>query len=355
MTGPVLPLRGDPLPSSGTMLKGERLPEPCFDHVRRMTDDRGMWEHARYTTPRTEHGYCTDDNARALIVVCREPNQSSELLDLAGTYLAFLRDAQLRNGGFHNRRDRDGSWIDDLGPDDSQGRAIWAVGTAAHRGPAAWIRWEGLEIFERNAGFESPSPRATAFAMLGAAEVLEASGDHQPALRLLELGSERIHPRAEADWPWPEDRLAYDNARIAEALLAAGVWLSDDRLVGEGLRLLEWLVATETREGHFSFAPVGGWGPGEPRPGFDQQPLEAAAMADACARAWFVTGEDMWRERVDLAARWFLGSNDTGTPVYDPRTGGGRDGLTREGTNQNQGAESTLAALSALQKARLVG
>ena len=346
-------MNDEPLPRSQIKLRGERLPEPCFDHVRRMTDDRGMWEHARYTTPATEHGYCTDDNARALILVCREPNRSDDLVDLAGTYIAFIRDAQLRSGGFHNRRDRDGSWTDGLGSGDSQGRAIWAVGTAANRGPAAWIRWEGLEIFERHAGFEFTALRATAFAMLGAAEIIEASGDHEPALRLLAQGSETIQPKADAEWPWPEERLAYDNARIAEALLAAGKGLSDDRLVDEGLRLLEWLVATETREGHFSFAPVGGWGLGEPRPGFDQQPVEAAAMADACARAWSMTGEDTWRERVELAVRWFMGLNDTGTPLYDPRSGGGRDGLTQDGTNQNQGAESTLAALSALQLARL--
>jgi hypothetical protein len=319
-----------------------------------MTDDRGMWEHARYTTPRTEHGYCTDDNARALILVCREPNRTDDLVDLAGTYMAFIRDAQLRTGGFHNRRDRDGSWTDGLGPDDSQGRAIWAVGTAANQGPAAWIREEGLEIFERHAGFESPAPRATAFAMLGASEILKWETGHEPALRLLAEGSEKLHPRIGAEWPWPEDRLAYDNARIPEALLTAGQGLSSDRLLGEGLALLEWLVAAETRAGHFSFTPVGGWGPGEPRPGFDQQPVEAAAMADACNRAWSITGDDIWRERIDMAARWFMGVNDTGAPLYDARTGGGHDGLTREGTNQNQGAESTLAALSVLQLARLV-
>jgi hypothetical protein len=267
--------------------------------------------------------------------------------------MAFIRDAQLQSGGFHNRRDRDGSWTDGLGPDDSQGRAIWAAGTAANQGPAAWIREEGLEIFERNAGFESPAPRATAFAMLGAAEVLEWEAGHQSALQLLAEGSEKLHPRIGAEWPWPEDRLAYDNARIPDALLAAGQGLSSDRLLGEGLALLEWLVVTETRAGHFSFTPVGGWGPGQPRPGFDQQPVEAAAMADACNRAWSITGDDIWRERIDMAARWFMGANDTGSPLYDPRTGGGRDGLTREGTNQNQGAESTLAALSVLQLARL--
>jgi hypothetical protein len=317
-----------------------------------MTDDRGLWEHARYTTPRTEHGYCTDDNARGLIVVCREG--SDDLVDLAGIYLAFLRDAQLPGGGFHNRRDRDGSWSDDVGSGDSQGRAIWALGTAAHRGPASWMRWEALELFERHSGFDSSSLRATSFAMLGAGEILEASGETAAARLLLERGSELLQARDDVEWPWPEDRLAYDNARFAEALLVAGHHLANDRLLGDGLRLLEWLVATETREGHFSFVPHDGWALGEPRPGFDQQPVEAAAMSDACARAWSLTADEVWKDRVDLAGRWFLGANDNGAMLYDSRTGGGRDGLTREGTNQNQGAESTLAAISALQQARQV-
>jgi hypothetical protein len=184
--------------------------------------------------------------------------------------------------------------------------------------------------------------------------VLETFKDHLPARQLLREGAKKLNLRTDPNWPWPEDRLAYDNSRIAEALIAAGHHLADDRLLGEGLRLLEWLVAAETREGHFSFTPVGGWEPGEPRPGFDQQPVEAAAMADACARAWMITDDDIWRDRVDLTARWFVGANDSGAALYDPHTGGGRDGLHREGTNQNQGAESTLAALSALQLARLV-
>jgi len=319
-----------------------------------MTDDRGMWEHAQYTTPRLEHGYCTDDNARALIVICREPAPDAELIDLAKLYLTFIRDAQLADGGFHNRRDRDGSWTDSVGSDDSQGRALWALGTGVSRGPTTGIRWESQELWDRNCGLESASPRSTAFAMLGAAEVLDASGDHRRARRILEQGAARIRPRDNTEWPWPEDRLAYDNARLPEALIAAGSHLADERLVQKGLHLLEWLVGIETRDRHFSFTPVGGWAPGEARPGFDQQPVEGSAMAEACLKAWSVTGEEEWRDRVKLAATWFLGANDTGAELYDSGTGGGRDGLTRNGVNENQGAESTLAALSALQCGRQV-
>jgi hypothetical protein len=343
------------LESGADSVVADPLPAPRFDHLKRMTDDRGVWEHARYASPRIEHGYCTDDNARALIVVCRQPDPTPDLIDLATVYLSFLKDASLATGGFHNRRDKDGSWTDTIGPDDSQGRAIWGLGTAASNGPTTTIRWEAVELFERHASFDSASPRANAFAMLGAGQVNETSPGHPLAAQILQRGFERIRSRHDADWPWPEDRLAYDNARLPQALVSAGVHLSENRLLQEGLGLLEWLARVETRDGHFSFAPVGGWASGERRPSFDQQPVEAGAMADACATAWSVTGDPIWKDRVTLAARWFMGLNDTGVTLYDVATGGGRDGLTREGVNQNQGAESTLAALSALQQARLVG
>jgi len=330
------------------------LPRPRFDHLRRMTDHRGVWEHARYATRRTEHGYCTDDNARALIVMSRVPDPTPDLVELAAIYLTFLRHAQLPNGGFRNRRSSGGSWTDEVGSDDSQGRALWALGSVAQRGPAPWMREVGLDIFEKHRDFHSTSPRANAFAVLGAAEVLSSSPDHRHARHVLQQCVGHLHVRDDAHWPWPEERLAYDNARIPEALLAAGTLLGDEGLVDAGLRLLEWLVATETHGGHFSFTPVGGWASGEPRPGFDQQPVEAAAMADACSRAWSLTGDNLWKDRVERVARWLVGVNDAGVALYDPQTGGCGDGLGSDYTNLNQGAESTLAALAVLQQVEMV-
>lgn len=341
------------VPAAGHSLAGP-LPAPRFDHLRRMTDHRGLWEHAEFTTPRTEHGYCTDDNARALIVVSRPSDPSPSLVELAGVYLAFLQDAALPNGGFRNRRNSDGSWVDEVGSDDSQGRALWALGSVVRRGPASWMREVGLEMFDEQRDFHSPSPRANAFAVLGATEVLHSSPDHRHARHLLEQCVGHLFEQDDARWPWPEERLAYDNARIPEALLAAGALLPNDGLVDAGLRLLEWLVATETYDGHFSFTPVGGWAPGEPRPGFDQQPVEAAAMADACSRAWSLTGDSRWRDRVELVARWFVGANDSRAALYDPQTGGCGDGLGPDYINLNHGAESTLAALAVLQQAEMV-
>ncbi len=319
-----------------------------------MTDSVGLWEHARYTTPRPEHGYCTEDNARALIVISREPEVHPGLVGLGRVYLRFVEDAALSDGGFHNRRNSEGAWTDEIGSEDSRGRAIWALGTAFRLGPETWMRRTALELFDRQLSSPFRAIRANAFAVLGASEVLSVDPDHVLAKKALTQWAGHLQVSDDPTWPWPEPRLAYDNARIPEALLAAGNALDDDHLIEVGLRLLAWLVDVETRDRHFSFTPVGGWARGEPRPGYDQQPVETAAMADACSRAWQLTGEDRWREGVLRAARWLIEANDGNVILYDFETGGCCDGLTPTGPNLNQGAESTLAALSALQQARQV-
>jgi glycosyltransferase involved in cell wall biosynthesis len=339
-----------------TMRPGRRrLPEPSFEHLLRLSDRTGVFEHAKLTVPRREHGYCTDDVARALLVLLREPHRPPRLERLAATCLAFLERAQLPDGRFHNRLSPGGQWLDEVGSDDSIGRALWAAGVAATVAASAAQRERARTLFEAGSGFRSPWPRANAFALLGAAELVGAAPAQPPAaaLTLLEAAAAGLgRSRRDPAWPWPEPRLTYANAVLAEARIAAGVALGEERLLEEGLELLEWLVATETRGGHFSFTPAGGWGPGEPRPSFDQQPIEAAAMADACARALDATGDPVWREHALQAAAWFLGANDVGEPLLDSATGGCRDGLERAGANENEGAESTIALISALQQAR---
>lgn len=325
------------------------MPEPVFTHLARMTTPIGIWEHALYSEPRREHGMCTDDNARALILVHRQPELSGELRAMAAAYMSFVTDAALPGGGFHNRRRPDGKWADILGSDDSQGRAIWALGTVVSHGGEG--RGAALALFDRQ-GFRSPSPRANAYATLGAVEVLSAVPEHPNARERIATWSSNIVVRADTDWPWPESRLAYDNARLPEALIASGHILDDQQMVRDGIRMLDWLLTMEMRPGHLSFTPVRGWAPGEKRPGFDQQPLEAAAVADACARAWEITRAEKWRTLVGKAARWFLGDNDVDAVMYDRETGGAYDGLTPTGANLNQGAESTIAALSTMQQAK---
>jgi hypothetical protein len=191
-----------------------------------------------------------------------------------------------------------------------------------------------------------------AFGSLGASEILTVRPDDASARALL-AGAARVigRPTGNTEWPWPESRLTYANAALPEALIAAGQHLGDDEALDDGLQLLGWLLDVETRDGHLSVTPVGGWSRGQARPGFDQQPIEAAALADACARAFRVTGDVRWAQAVERSVGWFLGDNDTGTSLYDPASGGGCDGLHVVGRNENQGAESTLALMSALQHA----
>lgn len=330
---------------------GKALGSPRFDHLADLTGPLGVWEHAEYLEPRVEHGFCTDDNARALIVVSRQHSPADHLIDLASTYLSFVLDAQTENGRFHNRRDANGAWTDEFGSEDSEGRAWWALGTVARFGPVASMRQAGEDAFETCASFESDHLRANAYAALGAAEMLAAHPGHAAAVNLLERTSGVIADAAIGRIPWPEPRLSYDNARLTEALLVAGATLGRRRLIVLALRLLEWLVTAETNGNHFSFAPAAGWTHGDSRPAFDQQPIEAWAMADACRRAWHVTGDGVWRMRALKAGQWLMGHNDTGMVLYDESTGGTSDGLMEHSINHNRGAESTIAGIGALQAA----
>lgn len=330
------------------------LPPPRFEHLAVLSDRLGIWEHAEHTTPRIAHGFCTDDNARALIVLSRDTARSGKLDRLAHSYLRFVLDARVGDGTFHNRRRADGEWLDDVGSDDCQGRAWWALGVTARHGRTARMRRAAAAAFDDCRGFGSHHLRPNAFAILGVVDLLAVTSGHSPARDLLHRCVERLATAAERR-PWPEPRLTYDNARLPEALLAAGGALHDPALVRTGLRLLTWLVAAESADDHMSFTPADGWAPGEARPAFDQQPVEAAAMAEACYRAWTITGDPDWRVRGLSAARWFLGDNDTGGVLYDAGSGGTRDGLMLDGVNENQGAESTLAGLAALQVAAHFG
>lgn len=332
----------------------------AFTHLLRLSDDTALFEHAQYATPRREHGYCLDDVARGLVVLCRDsgPDHPSthndELSRLAEQCLAFTTHAQSPDGRFHNRMAVDRRWQDEPGLEDCWGRGLWGLGTAAARSPLPWVRESADQAFAVSARLRSPWPRSMAFAGLGAAEILAVHPTDQAAAELLAAAAKMItRSGAGTDWPWPEPRLAYANAVYPEVLIAAGQHLYDDHAREYGLELLDWLLETETetRAGHLSPTGSHGWSAGEPRPCFDQQPIEAAALADACARAHAVSGDERWLRGVERAVDWFLGENDIGDALYDPHTGGGYDGLHPHGHNANQGAESTLALISTLQQA----
>lgn len=326
-----------------------------FVHLLRLADDVGVLEHALQTTPRRGHGYCLDDNARALLVCSRSEQAPPQVRALGARCLAFVAHMLDSEGRCHNRLSYDRRFEDEPGTGDWWGRALWALGVTAAWESEESLRAAATELFRRAALQRSRWPRAMAYAALGSACLLEA----EPLLstarsQLADTVTLLLAPPAGADSPWPEPRLTYANAVWPEALIAAGSALADPAVVDRGLELLGWLVDVETREGHLSVTPVGGWAPGEPRPGFDQQPIEVAALAEACARAYQVTGEGRWAGVVRQAAAWFTGDNDTGVEMMDRWTGGGFDGLMPRCRNANQGAESTLALHMTFQSLALV-
>lgn len=326
---------------------------PPFLHLRALTDDGGLYEHANGAAPRPEHGYCVDDVARGLVVCSRDTGQGGAQPDLVDRYLDFVVAAQREDGGVVNRRGSDLLWKGEGSFGDCWGRALWGFGAVVAGTASDAARSRAMSAFETSARGRSPYLRSMAFAGLGAAQVLLAHPGHLMARRLLQDAADTVGaPGADARWPWPEPRLSYANAALPEVLLAAGDLLDEPQRVQDGLVLLGWLLARETRDGHLSLTPVGGSGP-EGCPGSqDQQPIEAAALADACARAFAVTGDRRWADAVELAASWFFGANDAGMLLCNPVTGGGCDGLEPNGRNENQGAESTLALISTLQQAR---
>jgi hypothetical protein len=325
---------------------------PSFAHVLSMSDGIGMFEHADHAEPRREEGYCTDDVARLLIVAVREPAHSQAIRELGRTAFRFLAEAQNVHGQIRNRRDAKGRWHGRHGVEDCWGRSLWAFGTAARRAPEEWMRASATSYFDHGSSQRSPHRRAMAFAALGAVEVAHYDPRHRRSRDLLTdavavIGS----PSTRGDWPWPEPRLSYANAALPEALIAAGAVLERPDVIDDGLLLLRWLLDRETLDGHLSPTPVAGAGPGDAAGRFDQQPIEIAALADACHRAHVVTGDDQWQLGVDLAIGWFAGHNDVGSVMWNPDTCGGYDGLTATGPNLNQGAESTLALIATMQYA----
>jgi hypothetical protein len=341
--------------SAGGVITIGDTPQPVFDHLERLTDDRGLFEHALHAVPRREHGYCVDDVARGLVVVCREPHPGPAVRRLARCYLDFVLGAVEPTGACHNRMAVGGKWRDEAGVGDWWGRALWGLGVAATSAQTPGMRARALGGFRIAAQRRSPHVRSMAFGALGAAELLGERPGEAAAERLLWDALAVIgEPAQDPMWCWPEDRLSYGNAAIAEALILAGGALPDSSALRNGLNLLEFLLRTETRDGHLSVTPAGGRGRDDVGPGFDQQPIEVAALASACASAFRITLQPRWLAGVSLAWDWFLGNNDSATPMFDPRTGGGYDGLERGGRNRNQGAESTLAMLATAQHARWV-
>ena len=340
-----------------------RLPALNTGHLLTMTDDTGILQHAIFSVPNTSEGYTTDDNARALIVSILldeipENSDRREHSHLSHRYLSFLWLAfHADSGRFKNFLNYDRKWIEDLGSDDSHGRALWSLGKVLGTSQDAGLRGAAGRLFEAAvpATLTFTSPRAWAYCILG----MQAYLDWFPGERAIqgvrnELANRLldIYERSySATWRWFEKSLSYSNARLSQALILAGWRSNNQRMIEAGMDSLKWLVAEQHRGDKEVFVPIGSNGffiEGSEKARFDQQPVEACATVSACLEVYRLTEESQWLEEARRVFTWFLGNNDLQVPLYDEATGGCRDGLHPDRVNENQGAESTLSFLMAL-------
>ncbi len=330
----------------------EDLPEHRLDHIMRMSDGTGIFQHATFNVPNFHEGYCTDDNARAFIL-CHLLETPALLDDLATNYLAFLAAAlNHETGRFRNFMSHGRQWLEDEGSPDSHGRALWALGVGVGRSRNEGHRRLSAQLFERGlpAATSFLDPRAWAFSLLGIHEFLRRFPEHVGAVSACQVLMRKLvklwHSSATDDWPWFESRATYDNARLCQALILCGQGM---RVHGDalaiGLKSLRWLITEQTtHEGYFR--PIGSNGfhsKHGARADYDQQPLESCAMVAACLAAFRATQDRKWADDAARAFEWFLGRNDLGLPLYDAATGGCGDGLHHDRISANQGAESSLA------------
>jgi glycosyltransferase involved in cell wall biosynthesis len=345
-------------------------PPMQLSHFLSMCDDTGLLQHAICSVPDRSHGYCVDDNARALLVACalNAPGEQPLSETLTSRLAAFIQHAwNPAHKRFRNFMSFDRRWLEDFGSEDSHGRTLWALGECARsdanesrRQWAASLFLEALAVTEYFS-----SPRAWAFALLGLDAYCLTLPKNTYARELRHLLADRLMVLLSSvetkEWVWFEEGLSYDNARLPQALIVTGSTLSAPSYVAAGLRSLRWLMTLQTsREG--IFRPIGSESFGDkraPPSAFDQQPLEATAAISACLAAWRADGDVKWKEDAARAFSWFLGINDLSTPLVDVETGSCRDGLHPERANENRGGESVVSYLLSLAEirrlARMVG
>jgi glycosyltransferase involved in cell wall biosynthesis len=347
-----------------TLDRQAALPVWRFEHLMCLTDDTGMLQHAVYTLPNYEHGYCTDDNARALVLMMllEELEENfPERTRLTSIYAGFLQNAfDVDRGRFRKLMSYRRKWETEIGSEESHARALWALGSCVGRSQHEALRSWAAELFERAlpAVQDFSAPRAWAYTIIGLHEYLRRLSGDLMANQLRSELSQRLRAsyqaNASSDWRWFEETVSYDNARLSQALILTGRWANEPELREVGLTTLRWLIDNQTApEGHFR--PIGSngyWRRGEQPAVFEQQPIEAHAMICASLEAHEATGDRYWLAQANKAFEWFHGGNDLGLALYDAQTGGCRDGLHIDRVNQNQGAESTTVFLLSLAEMR---
>ena len=342
------------------------LPDVNLTHLRSLTDDTGLFQHAVYDVPDRSHGYCTDDNARGFIAAVMNWRlfKDEAINLLLKTYLSFLYHAyNEKMGRMRNFMSFDRRWLEEVGSEDSHGRTLWALGYSISHPPSDENLGLSTRLFKEliNAPLKFTSPRAWAFTVIGANYYLRRFGGDTRVRQIMSGLSAKLlklyEHAADDQWFWPENIVSYDNARIPQALIVAGNMLEDEQMFDTGLKSLQWLITIQTNpeSGHLSLIGNEGWyrRDGE-KAAYDQQSVDAAALVDACYQAFVLTGEDSWLNKMEWAFNWFFGSNDGRQPLYDFGNGGCYDGLQPGGVNLNQGGESSTSLLLALQRVHLV-
>ncbi len=341
------------------------LPPLVLEHLDDMTDSTGVLQHATYDVPCYDDGYCLDDNARALLLTTWLDHDDERLASRGRVarevrYLAFVAHALNRSAGrFRNFMSFARRFREEVGSEDCHGRALWALGAVVSRGTRPGSRRLARDLFLEAlpATDAFTSPRAWSYALLGLDSYLKAVDGDTTARAARESLAQRLYDllvrTRVPEWPWFEDRLTYANARLPQALLVSGVALENEAFSSAALAALGWLAARQDEGGTFS--PIGAPGFHDRagvRARFDQQPLEASGMVSACIDAERATADPRWGVTARSALAWFVGQNVLNQSLYDERSGGCRDGLHEDRTNENRGAESTLSFLLALAEAR---
>jgi len=335
------------------------LPEINLSHLKVLTDDTGILQHAKYTIPNLSHGYCIDDNARALIATTMYYNLKGDrdIYPFIQKYLAFINYSfDEKTKRFANFMSYDRRWLENIGSEDSHGRAIWALGVTIKNIRDKSIRAISKEIFTSALSVVEhfSSPRALAFTVLGLWKYLEVDPKDLEKRKIQRILGEKIYSlykkTATSDWFWFEETITYSNGVLPHALILVGKYSNDKKMYDTGIKSLKWLLKIQTAlEGHLSIIGNEGWlTKGKDKASFGQQTVEAMCLLNACLHVYRTTKDQWWLNEGNRCIAWFFGENDLKTPIYNYEDGGFRDGLDSHGVSQNQGAESTLAGLISL-------